>query len=62
VGRSPPLVLGTGRVQGNATRLAKEAREFVEDDGSTLWLTFVGERLAWGRLDGSPAKAMPMAR
>jgi hypothetical protein len=31
-----------------ATRFTNETRLFFEDDGTTLWITFVGERLYWG--------------
>lgn len=37
--------LETGRDKGTATRFANELRLFFEDDGSTLWITFSGERL-----------------
>jgi len=42
-----------GKDKGTATRSANELRFFFEDDGSTLWITFVGERLCWGLLDQS---------
>lgn len=34
-----------------ATRFANETRQFVEDDGSTLWITFSGQRLLWAMLE-----------
>ncbi|KRB86516.1 hypothetical protein ASE00_07395 [Sphingomonas sp. Root710] len=40
-----------GRTPSVATRFANETRFFVEDDGSTLWITFSGQRLLWGMLD-----------
>ena len=43
----------SGRGKGTATRFANELRLFFEDDGSTLWITFSGERLYWGVLDKS---------
>jgi hypothetical protein len=39
-----------GRTPGVATRFANETRLFAEDDGSTLWITFSGQRLLWGML------------
>ncbi len=39
-----------GKDKGTATRFTKETRLFFEDSGSTLWITFVGERLCWGLL------------
>lgn len=36
--------------KGTATRFTNETRLFFEDDGSTLWITFVGEQLCWGFL------------
>jgi hypothetical protein len=40
-----------GKDKGTATRFANELRLFFDDDGSVLWITFVGERLYWGLLD-----------
>ena len=40
--------------KGTATRFMNETRLFFEADASTLWITFVGERLYWGVLDSSP--------
>lgn len=45
---------GEGRSKGTATRFTKETRLFFEDDGSTLWITFVGTRLYWGFLTPDP--------
>jgi hypothetical protein len=39
-----------GKNRGTATRFTNETRFFFEDDGTTLWITFVGERLYWGFL------------
>jgi len=36
--------------KGTATRFTKETRLFFEDEGSTLWITFMGEQLCWGFL------------
>ena len=40
-----------GKTKGTATRFTNETRLFFEDDGSTLWITFVGESLLLGFLD-----------
>jgi hypothetical protein len=42
--------IASGRTKGTATRFTNETRKFFEDDGKTLWITFVGERLYWGLL------------
>jgi len=49
--------VAAGRTKGTATRFTNETRLFFEDDGSTLWITFVGERLYWGFLKGNSAEA-----
>ncbi len=36
-----------GRSPGTASRFVNETRLFFEDNGSTLWVTFVGDRLYW---------------
>jgi hypothetical protein len=46
--------MAEGKDKGTAIRFTNELRLFFEDDGSTLWITFVGERLCWGLLDQSP--------
>jgi hypothetical protein len=51
--------LESGRDKGTATRFTNELRRFFEDDGSTLWITFIGERLYWGFHDESPPKRHP---
>jgi hypothetical protein len=43
---------GTGK--GVAKRFARELQLFFEDDGTTLWITFMKERLYWGLLEGAP--------
>jgi hypothetical protein len=45
--------ISEGKDKGTATRSTNELRLFFEDDGSILWITFVGERLYWGLLDQS---------
>lgn len=45
-----------GKARSTATRWANETRHFFEDDGTTLWITFVGIRLFWGFLDGPPQR------
>ena len=47
-----------GKDKTLATRFTKELRRFFEDDGSTLWITFAGERLYWGFADDSPPTAV----
>jgi hypothetical protein len=42
-----------GKDKATATRSTNELRLFFEDDGATLWVTFVGERLCWGLVDGT---------
>jgi hypothetical protein len=49
------LFLAQGLTKGTATRFANEMRLFFEDDGSTLWITFIGEKLCWGFLSADPA-------
>jgi hypothetical protein len=48
-----------GKDKGTATRFTNETRIFFEDDGSILWITFIGERLCWGFLDPAAAKPHP---
>jgi len=45
-----------GKDAGTATRFTNETRLFFEDDGSILWITFIGERLCWGFLETSLAE------
>ena len=40
--------LAEGRSKSVATRFANECRLFFEDEGQTLWITFVEQRLCWG--------------
>jgi hypothetical protein len=48
--------LAEGKDKGTATRFTNETRLFFEDDGTTLWITFMGERLCWGFLEPGPAE------
>src|SRR5258705_5633831 len=48
--------VSNGRKKATATSFTNQLRRFYEDDGSTLWMTFVGERLYWGFLDGPPRR------
>lgn len=48
--------IAEGKDKGTAKRFTNETRLFFEDDGSTLWITFVGECLYWGLLDPRPPK------
>lgn len=43
-------ILKDGRNAGTATHFTNETRLFFEDEGSILWITFVGERMLWGKL------------
>ena len=47
-------LIAEGKTKGTATRARNETQQFFEDDGRTLWITFVGERLYWGLLTPSP--------
>lgn len=42
--------LNEGHNAGTATHFTNETRAFFEDGGDTVWVTFVGERLLWGKL------------
>ena len=47
--------LAEGMKKGTATRFTNETQIFFEDDGSTLWITFIGGHLCWGFLTaGTP--------
>ena len=48
--------LASGKDKGTATRFTNETRCFFEDDGSTLWITFMFEKLHWGFLTPMPAE------
>ena len=48
-----------GKDAGTATRFTNETRQFFEDDGSILWITFKGERLLWGFLEPGSAERHP---
>lgn len=41
--------------EGTATRFTNETRLFFADTGTTLWITFVGEKMWWGFIDETPA-------
>ena len=45
-----------GRDKGTAKRFTRELSLFFDADGTTLWITFMNERLYWGFVDSSPAK------
>ena len=46
--------MADGKDKGTATRFTNEVRQFFQDDGLTLWITFVGEQLHWGFTDQTP--------
>jgi hypothetical protein len=48
-----------GKNRGTATRFTNETRLFFEDDGTTLWITFVGEKLCWGFVTSIPPERHP---
>ncbi|MCX5823878.1 MAG: hypothetical protein NTY86_10340 [Deltaproteobacteria bacterium] len=48
--------IAEGKDKGTAKRFTNETRLFFEDDGSILWITFMGERLCWGFLKPDPAE------
>src|SRR6266567_5173524 len=41
------------------TQFVNQVRLFFEDDGTTLWITFHGDRMYWGFLDRSPPQCHP---
>lgn len=45
-----------GKDEATATRFTNETRQFFEDDGSILWITFIGERFNWGFLEPGSAE------
>jgi hypothetical protein len=51
--------LAEGKTKGTATSFTNQTRRFFEDDGSTLWITFKGERLYWGTVE--PTSPKPQA-
>jgi hypothetical protein len=46
-------LLEEGRSKGTATRFTNATRLFFEDEGSILWITFIGERLCWGMFESA---------
>ena len=40
--------MAEGKDKATVTRFTNELRLFFEDDGSMIWITFVGQRLYWG--------------
>ncbi|HEX5159694.1 MAG TPA: hypothetical protein VFW17_20965 [Ktedonobacterales bacterium] len=49
------------RGKGTATNFTHQVRAFFEDDGNTLWLTFIGEQMYWGLLTPTPPAPHPDA-
>lgn len=45
-----------GKDKGTAARFTRELRLFFEDDGKTLWITFMVGRLHWGMVDKTRAR------
>jgi hypothetical protein len=48
--------IASGKSKGTATRFTNEIRQFFKDDGSTLWITFIGECMYWGFAEVTPPK------
>jgi hypothetical protein len=48
--------MDAGKSPTVARRFTNETRVFFEDDGSLLWITFVGQQLCWGQLTKAPAE------
>lgn len=46
-----------GRSKGTATAIANATRTYWDDNGETLWITFIGEDLCWGFLE--PGEPVP---
>ena len=51
--------IAEGKDKGTASRFTKELRLFFEDDGATVWITFMKERLYWGLLESALAEPHP---
>jgi hypothetical protein len=45
-----------GKDKGTASNFTKQVRLFFEDDGTTLWITFMNERLYWATVESRPPK------
>src|SRR5262249_10993921 len=54
--RLTELFRAEGKSKGTATRFTNEKRLFFGDDGTTLWITFMGGRLWWGFLTSAAAE------
>ena len=50
------VFLAEGKTNAVAGRFTKESRIFFEDDGSTLWITFMNGKLYWGVLESGKAE------
>lgn len=46
--------LSNGHSLSVSTRYTREIREFFEDDGTMLWVTYIGDSLHWGFLEPEP--------
>lgn len=47
-----------GVAASTATRFTNETRKYFEDQGDTLWITFVEDRLYWGFLEKAPPEQL----
>jgi len=48
-----------GKDKGTANRFTKELRLFCQDDGATLWITFMAGFLQWGMVEMAPPELHP---
>jgi hypothetical protein len=48
-----------GRTEGVATNFTKQTQLIFQNEPEILWITFIGERLYWGRLESGPPKQDP---
>ena len=48
--------ISEGKDKGTASNFTKQVRLFFEDDGTTLWITFMNERLYWAIVETQPPK------
>jgi hypothetical protein len=52
-------LIQTTKAKSTATRSRNETQRFFEDDGSTIWITFVGQSLYWGQLAAGVPQSHP---
>jgi hypothetical protein len=49
-------IQASGKSQGATTNIVNQTKAFFDDDGSTLWISLIGEWLYWGFLGEAPAE------